>query len=149
MAKIVRSAKNADNVPIVVTLPVDVNQTIAYGDLVEINTGSRKLQAASVSSTTLVGIAQAPLTTGGSSLPTDNIPVALIRREVVRINVDQSGAKTTFVQTDFYTTSYNLKSKTAVDPNNTTSGMMNVQAFDSVALTADVMFTDASLANIG
>jgi hypothetical protein len=149
MPSIARSAKNADNVPIIVTLPIDVSQTIARGDLLEVNATSRRLQAASVNSTTIVGIAEQAITTGASNLPTDNIPVVLVRHEVIKIAVDQTGAKKTFVQADFYTTAYNLKDKKSIDPNNTTTGMCFVQAFDSINLTADVIISASNQVNVG
>ena len=79
----------------------------------------------------------------------DVIPVALVRGQVVRVDVYQGGGKDTFDQADFYLTAYDLEDEVSVDPNDTTNGMCYVVANDQTANTADVIFADASLANVG
>ena len=149
MATIVRSFITDSNVPLIVWVPIDVSQTIAVGDLIQVDGTSRKGELAVPASTTLVGIAQAPITTGVSVTAADQIPVALIRGFVVRLDVYQGGSKKTFADTDKYTTLYDLETATSVDPDDTTGGMCCVQAYDNTAHTVDVVFTAASLVNIG
>lgn len=146
--QIVRSAKNADNVPIVVHLAIGDSQTINVGDLIQIDSTSRKGIVAVAASSTIVGIAEKAITTT-TATATDVIPVTLVRREVVRMSVDQTGTKKTFADTDKYTTAYDLKDKTSINPDDTTGGMCYVQAYDNTAHTVDVIFADANLANVG
>jgi hypothetical protein len=146
--QIVRSAKNADNVPIIVPIAMADSQTIALGDLIQINGSSRKGEAAVSASTTIVGIAQQAITTT-TATAADVIPVVLVRREVVRMAVSQAGTKKTFADTDKYTTAYDLLNKTTIAPDDTTGGMCYVQAYDNTANTVDVIFADANLANVG
>ncbi|OCT12628.1 hypothetical protein A8709_32990 [Paenibacillus pectinilyticus] len=146
--QIVRSGKNADNVPIIVWLAMADSQTIAYGDLIQINGTSRKGEAAVAASTTIVGIAQQAITTT-TATAADVIPVAIVRREVVRMAVSQAGTKKTFADTDKYTTAYDLLNKTSIAPDDTTGGMCYVQAYDNTNNTVDVIFADANLANVG
>ena len=148
MAKIVRSVTNADNVPIIVHLLVDDNQTIDAGDILQIESTTGKLEVAVAASTSLVGIAMESITTT-TATAADVIPVALIKNQVVRLDVYQGGAKDTFAQADFYLTAYDLENKTSVDANDTTNGMCYVVANDQTANTADVIFADASLAHVG
>lgn len=148
MAKIVRSVTNADNVPTVVHLPVGASQTIEIGDLVQIDGSTRKLVVAAAASTTLVGIAQEAITTGSGGTDRE-IPVVLIRNQVVRIPFATGGSKTTFADTDKYTTAYDLGSKNSVNPDDTTGGMCYIQDYNNTDATVDVVFASANLANIG
>lgn len=147
--QIVRSARGANQDAPIYWLEIDVSQTIEEGDLIQLDGSSRKGELAVAASTTIVGIAQAPITTGVSVTGADKIPVALVRGMVVRMAVDQSGSKKTFASTDKYTTAYDLKNETSINPDDTTGGMCNVQDYDNDAHTVDVIFTDASLANVG
>lgn len=149
MAKIVRSARGANQDAPVVWLPIDVSQTIEIGDLIQLDGTSRKGEVAVAASTTLVGIAQQAITTGVSVTAEDQIPVSIIRGMVVRLNVDQTGSKKTFDDTDKYTTAYDLKDEVSVNPDDTTGGMCYVQEYDNTAHTVDVIFADANLANVG
>lgn len=146
--QIVRSAKNADNVPIIVWIAIGDSQTINPGDLIQINTGTRKGEAAVAASTTIVGIAKQAITTT-TATAADVIPVVLVRREVVRMAVSQAGTKKTFADTDKYTTAYDLLDKKSIAPDDTTGGMCYVQAYDNTNNTVDVIFAEANLANVG
>lgn len=146
---IVRSARNADNVPVIYHLAIDVSQTIAVGDLVQIDATSRLGEVAVAASTTIVGIALEAITTGASVTSADTIPVALVRGMVVRTAYSVAGTKTSFADTDKYATAYDLLNKTTIAPDDTTGGMCYIQAYDNTADTADVIFADANLANIG
>ena len=148
MPQIVRSARNADNVPIIVHVAIDDSQTIAIGDLVQIDATSRKGEAAVAASTTIVGIAMEAITTT-TATAADVIPVALVRGQVVRIAYATGGTKTSFATTDKYTTAYDLSNKTTLNPDDTTGGMCYVQAYDNTADTVDVIFADANLVSIG
>lgn len=147
--QIVRSARNADNVPIICNLAIDINQTIAEGDLIQIDATSRKGKVAIAASTTIAGIAQAPITTGATVTSADTIPIALVRGFVVRAAVSQAGTKKTFADTDKYTTAYDLLNKTTIAPDDVTGGMCYVQGYDNTKNTVDFIFGDASLVNIG
>lgn len=147
--QIVRSARNDSNVPIIYHLKIDVSQTIAVGDLVQIDATSRLGEAAIAASTTIVGIAQEAITTGASVTDADTIPVVLVRGEVVRMAVSQAGTKKTFAEADKYTTAYDLLNKTTIAPDDTTNGMCYVQDFNNTLNTVDVIFADANLVNIG
>jgi len=146
--QIVRSARNADNVPIIVHVAIDDSQTIAIGDLIQVDGTSRKGEVAVAASSTIVGIAQEAITTT-TATAADVIPVLLVRGQVIRMAVDQTGTKKTFADTDKYTTAYDLKDKTSINPDDTTGGMCYVQAYDNTANTVDVIFADANLINIG
>lgn len=145
---IVRNARSMSNDTVVRHLLVADSQTIAIGDLLQIASASGKLEVAVAASTSIVGIAQEAITTT-TATATDIIPVALVRGQVVRAAVDQTGTKKTFDQADYYLTAYDLKSKTAINPDDTTGGMCYVVDSDSDADTADVIFKDANLANVG
>lgn len=149
MASIVRSTTNADNVPTVTWLAIDVSQTIDAGDLIQIDATSRKGELAVAASTTIVGIALKAITTGGTVTAADQIPIALVKNQVVRIPYITTGTKTSFADTDKYTTAYDLENENAIDPDDTTGGMCYVQAYDNTADTVDVIFAAANLANVG
>jgi len=134
-------------VPLIVHLVIDQNQTIAIGDLIQIDATTRKGEVAVAASTTLVGIAMEAVTTGAGESAT--IPVALVRGQVVRLAVSQSGTKKTFADTDKYTTAYDLSNATTINPDDTTGGMCYVQDYDNDQHTADVIFAAANLAAVG
>lgn len=148
MASIVRNARGNNNDVIIRHLLVDDSQTIAIGDLLQIESTAGKLELAVAASTSIVGIALEAITTT-TATAADVIPVALVRGQVVRVDVYQGGGKDTFDQADFYLTAYDLEDEVSVDPNDTTNGMCYVVANDQTANTADVIFADASLANVG
>lgn len=147
--QIVRSARNSDNVPIIYHLAIAANQTINEGDLIQINTTSRLGEAAVAASTTIVGIAQEPITTGGTVTSANTIPIVLVRGTVIRAAVSQAGTKKTFADTDKYTTAYDLLNKTTIAPDDVTGGMCFVQAYDNTKNTVDFIIGDANLVNIG
>jgi hypothetical protein len=146
---IVRSARNADNVPIIYHLKIDVSQTIAVGDLIQIDATSRLGEVAIAASTTIVGIAQEAITTGATVTDNDTIPVALVRGFVIRAAVSQAGTKKTFAEADKYTTAYDLLNKTTIAPDDVTGGMCFVQGFNNTLNTVDFIIGDANLVNIG
>ncbi len=145
--RIVRSATTDNNVPLVVgALLVGDSQTIAIGDLLEMSSG--KVIVAAAASTSIFGIANEAITTT-TATAADVISATLVKGQVVRMDVDQTGTKKTFAQADCYTTAYDLKTKTSINPDDTTGGMCYVQAFDNTAHTVDVIFADANLAAVG
>lgn len=146
--QIVRSATNADNVPIIYHLAIDDSQTIAVGDLIQLDATSKKGEVAVAASTTIAGIAMEAITTT-TATAADVIPIALVRGFVVRMAVSQAGTKKTFATTDKYLTAYDLLDKTTIAPDDTTGGMCYVQDFDNTAHTVDVIFAEANLAYIG
>lgn len=146
--QIVRSAKNSDNVPIVVNINVADSQTINVGDLLQINSTSKLAEVAVAASTTIVGIANTAITTT-TATAADVVSVTLVRREVVRMAVSQAGTKKTFATTDKYLVAYDLLNKTTIAPDDTTGGMCYVQGYDNTLNTVDVIFAEANLANVG
>lgn len=146
--QIVRNARGSNNDIVIRTLLIADSQTVAIGDLLQVASASGKLEVAVAASTSIVGIALEAITTT-TATATDVIPVALVRGQVVRMDVFQGGAKDNFAQADFYLTAYDLENKTSVDPNDTTNGMLYVQANDQTLNTADVIFDDAALADVG
>lgn len=149
MAQIVRSFATDTNVPIVVGgLLVADNQTINVGDLLQINSSSKKVEVAAAASTSLIGIANKAITTT-TATAADVIDVTLIRNQVVRLPFATGGTKTTFSQTDLYLTAFDLSNKTTLNPDDTTGGMCYVQAYNNTQATVDVIFSAASQANVG
>lgn len=149
MAQIVRSFATDTNVPIVVGgLLVADNQTINVGDLLQINTSTRKVEVAVAASTSLLGIANKAITTT-TATAADVVDVTLIRHQVVRLPFATGGTKTTFTQADLYLTAFDLSNKTTLNPDDTTGGMCYVQAYNNTQATVDVIFAAASQANVG
>jgi len=140
----VRSLFTGNNNPDVDYFNVAASQTIVTGDFVQINATSGLLEAAAAASTTIVGIANSDITTGGSVTDADNIPVVLAKNSVIRMNFTDAGTKKTFTQADLYTKSYDLSNKTTVNPDDTTGGMMQIVAFDNTKLTVDVVVLNAN-----
>ena len=140
----VRSLFTGNNNPDVDYFNVAASQTIVTGDFVQINATSGLLEAAAAASTTIVGIANADITTSGSVTSADNIPVVLAKNSVIRMNFTDAGTKKTFTQADLYTKSYDLSNKTTVNPDDTTGGMMQIVAFDNTKLTVDVVVLNAN-----
>lgn len=147
--QIVRSARGANQDAPIYHVKMDVSQTIAVGDLVQIDATSRLGEVAVAASTTIAGIAQEAITTGAAVTDADTIPIALVRGQVVRMAVSQAGTKKTFAEADKYTTAYDLLNKTTIAPDDTTGGMCYVQDFNNTLNTVDVIFADANLVNIG
>ena len=140
----VRSLFTGNNNPDVDYFNVAASQTIVTGDFVQINATSGLLEAAAAASTTIIGIANSDITTGGSVTDADNIPVVLAKNSVIRMNFTDAGTKKTFTQADLYTKSYDLSNKTTVNPDDTTGGMMQIVAFDNTKLTVDVVVLNAN-----
>lgn len=148
MAQIVRSHTTDTNVPLIYHLAIGDSQTINVGDMVQIDSTSRKGVVAVAASTTLVGIAQQAITTT-TATAADVIPIALAKGQVIRLAVSQAGTKKTFADTDKYTTAYDLLNKTTVAPDDTTGGMCYVQDYDNTAHTVDVIIAAANISNVG
>lgn len=144
MARILRSIYTDDQA-VTMWFDVDVNQTIVKGDLVQINATSRKLEAAAAASTTLVGIAEADITTGASVTAKDKIPVSLIRGQVFLIDFTGT-TKTTLADTDRYTTLFDLGDKKTLNLDDTTGGMLKVLSYNNTKKTAEVVCATANLA---
>jgi hypothetical protein len=147
--QILRSQNKSDNVSVSRTLGVAASQTINIGDLLQINSTSKLLEAAVAASTTIAGIAEQAITTTASPALTDVCSITLVRGEVVKVAVSQAGTKKTFLTTDKYLTAYDLLDKVSIAPDDTTGGMCYVQDYDNTLNTASVIFAAANLANIG
>lgn len=145
MARFLKSAYMGENEPTTVYVNIGANQTVAIGDLIQIDATTRKGVVGVAASTTLIGIAEKAITTGATVTSADNIPATLIRDAVFRI--DYVGAtKTTLAETDLYSTSFDLSDKKTMNLDDTTGGMLKVLAFDNTKKTADVVCTTANIA---
>lgn len=142
-----RYVRNIDghNQPVTISVNIDINQTIVIGDLILIDATTRKGQVGVAASATLIGIANAAITTGGTVTTADNIPVILLDSAIFRI--DYIGTtKTSLVEADLYSTLFDLANKTSIDLDDTTGGMCRVVGYDNTNKTADVVFARANYA---
>ena len=146
MARYIRSI-NGYNDPVEVRWRVDVNQTIAVGDIVQIDGTSRYLEAAEPASTTLVGIAQEAITTTGTVTASDEIGIIPLTGIVVRMDYVGS-SKTSLEDTDLLTTLFDIDNGTEMDLDDTTGGMCSVVDYDNTADTADVIFATANVVRL-
>jgi hypothetical protein len=147
--QILRSQNKSDNVSVSRPYGVAASQTIAIGDLLQLNGTSKLLEAAVAASTTIAGIAEQAITTTASPALTDVCSITLVRGEVVRMPFTAAGTKKTMATTDKFLTAFDLLDKNTLAPDDTTGGMCYVQGYDNTNLTVDVIFAAANLANIG
>lgn len=146
MARFIRTI-NGYNQPVDVRLRVAINQTINVGDILQIDATSRWVQVAVAASTTLVGIAQQAITTGGTVTINDTISVTPLTGGVFRLPYTP-GTKTTLADTDLFTTLFDLASKTNMSLDDTTGGMCSVQGYNNTRQTADVVFAAANVVRV-
>lgn len=130
--------------PVVEWFNVGANQTIVYGDLVQINATTGLLEAATAASTTIVGMANGDITTGATVTSKDKIPVILARGSLFRLNYVGT-TKTSLTQADLYTVAFDLSSKTTINLDDTTGGMCLVFRYDNVKKTADVVIKTSNI----
>ena len=126
---------------------VDVSQTIAEGDLVQIDATSRYLRVAAAASTTLVGIAVEAITTTGTVTAADAIKVIPLTGIVVRMKYTGS-SKTTLADTDLLTTIFDITNPTTINLDDTTGGMCSVVGYNNTNATADIVFAAANVVRI-
>ena len=146
MARFIRTL-HGYNQPVAVRWRVAINQTINVGDIVQLNSTSRYLEAGVAASTTLVGIAEEAITTGGTVTSKDAIPVTPLTGGVFRVPFTGS-TKTTLADTDLVTTAFDLSNKTTINLDDTTGGMCSVLGYNNTAGYADVAFATANVARI-
>lgn len=146
MSRYIRSISGYND-PVNVNWRVDVSQTIAEGDIVQIDATSRYLEAAEPASTTLVGIAMQSITTGVSVTEADSIDVIPLTGIVVRMAYTGS-SKTSIVDTDLLTTLFDIDNGTTIDLDDTTGGMCSVVDYDNTNDTADVIFATANVVRL-
>ncbi len=146
MARFIRTI-DGYNAPIARRWRVDVNQTINEGDLVQLDATSRWLEVATAASTTLVGVAQESIVTGGAVTIDDTISVLPLTNIVIRIAYTP-GTKTSLADTDLVTTLFDLASKTNMSLDDVTGGMCSVVGYDNDNDTADVIIAAANIARI-
>jgi hypothetical protein len=143
MARYIRSVIGYND-PIAVPWRVAINQTIKAGDIVQINGTSRYLEAVGNGSTTIVGIAQQDITTGGTVTVDDKIDILPITDVVIRVGYTGS-TKTSLADTDLVTTLFDLASGTALNLDDTTGGMCSVVDYNNTLKYADVIIADAAI----
>ena len=146
MSRYIRSISGY-NEPVNVNWRVDVSQTIAEGDIVQIDATSRYLEAAAPASTTLVGIAMQSITTGASVTADDSIDVIPLTGIVVRMAYT-GVTKTSLADTDLLTTLFDIDNGTTIDLDDTTGGMCSVVDYDNTNDTADVIFAAANVVRL-
>jgi hypothetical protein len=146
MSRYIRSISGYND-PVAVKWRVDVSQTIAAGDLVQIDATSRWLEAAAPASTTLVGIAMQSITTGASVTVADSIDVIPLTGIVIRMDYVGS-SKTSIVDTDLLTTLFDIDNGTEIDLDDTTGGMCSVVGYDNTNDTADVIIATANIVRL-
>jgi hypothetical protein len=146
MARYIRTISGY-NEPVNVKWRVDVSQTIAEGDLVQIDGTSRWLEAAAPASTTLVGIAMQSITTTASVTVADSIDVLPLTGVVIRMDYVGS-SKTSIVDTDLLTTLFDIDNGTEMDLDDTTGGMCSVVDYDNTNDTADVIIATANIVRL-
>jgi hypothetical protein len=151
MARFIRSIIGYND-PVLIPWRVAINQTIKAGDLVQINATSRWLEAAVAASTTLVGIAQQSITTGGTVTVKDTITVLPLTDVVIRIPYVGT-TKTSLADTDLVTTLFDLSApgagETTINLDDTTGGMCSVVDYDNTKKFADVIIMDAAIKKLG
>lgn len=139
MAQFIKSLFKSENRPATLWINIAASQTIKQGDLIQINATSHLGEAAVSASATIAGIADADITTGASPVAgVDQIPVTLVRGEVVRIAYIGT-TKPTLAPADLYTTKFDLSDKKTLNLDDTTDGMCQVIAYDNTKKTADVV----------
>lgn len=146
MARYIRSISGYNN-PVEVRWRVATSQTIAVGDVVQLDATSRYIEAAEPASTTLVGIAQEAITTTGTITASDEIGIIPLTGIVVRMSYTGS-SKTSLADTDLATTLFDIDNGTTIDLDDTTGGMCSVVDYDNTADTADVIFAAANVVRL-
>lgn len=141
---VVRRVQTGNNNPDVEYFNVAASQTIAVGDLVQINSTTGLLEVAVAASTTIVGLSNEAITTGATVAATDNIPVVLAKNAIIRINFTTAGTKKTLLQADLFSKSFDLSNKTTINPDDVTGGMCQVVGFNNANATADVVILAAN-----
>lgn len=146
MSRYIRSISGYND-PVNVNWRVDVSQTIAEGDIVQIDATSRYLEAAAPASTTLVGIAMQSITTGATVTADDSIDVIPLTGIVVRMAYT-GVTKTSLADTDLLTTLFDIDNGKTIDLDDTTGGMCSVVDYDNTNDTADVIFAAANVVRL-
>lgn len=146
MSRYIRS-NSGYNDPVEVRWRVAVSQTIAVGDVVQLDATSRYIEAAEPASTTLVGIAQEAITTTATITASDEIGIIPLTGIVVRMKYVGT-TKTSLADTDLATTLFDIDNGTTIDLDDTTGGMCSVVAYDNTLKTADVVFAAANVVRL-
>lgn len=129
--------------PTIMDWPVAANQTITRGALLQLTGGLAAV--ASAGSTSILGVAQAPKTTGASVTNADTVPVLIARNAVFKVGYTGS-TKTSLSSADNGTAfDINADAK-SINLDDTTGGMCKLFAtFDNTAKTAHVVISSAAL----
>lgn len=134
-------SKTGNNSTPTIRVKAAASTTILEGDLVTI-AGAKAVAA----STTIAGIAIAPITTGATVLPSDHILVQPLGNAIVRVPYIGT-TKTSLADSDIAAgTAFDLGAGMTLNLDDTTGGFMKVIRYDNTAKTADVIFAAANLA---
>jgi len=146
MSRYIRSISGYND-PVNVKWRVGASQTIAEGDLVQIDATSRYIVAAVPASTTLVGVAMEAITTTGTVTAADAIKVIPLTGVVIRMKYT-GVTKTTLADTDLLTTLFDIDNGTTIDLDDTTGGMCSIVGYNNTNATADIVFAAANVVKI-
>lgn len=127
------------NQPVTIRVNVAANQTIEVGDILTINSTTRKAELATSTSANLIGLANQKITTDGTVTDADSIPVVLFASAVVRIPYTGSLA-----ESNLYLTEFDLSDHETLDAGSTSVGVAKVISFDDE--TAEVIIVNDAYA---
>lgn len=126
-----------------VKIAVNINQTIAIGDLLVISSGKASVAAAAPTAATVLGVATSAITTGGTVTAADTVFYEPIRGRRVRAKYTGS-SKTSLTDADLGTT-FDLSDKVTVNLDDTTGGICVAVGYNNDNDTIDFIATGASL----
>lgn len=128
--------------PTVMDWPVAASQTITRGTLLALSSGLAAVAASG--SSTILGVAQAPKTTGASVTDADTVSVLLARNSVFKVGYTGT-TKTSLASADNGTAFDINTGALTINLDDTTGGMCKLFAtFDNTAKTAHVVIADGA-----
>ncbi|MDR6555440.1 hypothetical protein [Paenibacillus qinlingensis] len=139
MAITPRYVRNLDgsNDPVTIKALIGASQTINEGDMLQVDIATGLLVVAVAASTTIIGVAAKPITTGVSPTAQDNIPVNLMNVKGGIFRLPVTGGPVTQLSV-MSSTLYDISNKTTLNFADTTGGMFRIVAFNNTLGTADV-----------
>ncbi len=128
--------------PTIMDWPVAASQTITRGTLLALSGGLAAVAASG--STAILGVAQAPKTTGVSVTDADTVPVLMARNAVFKVGY--TGTTKTSVSSADNGTAFDINTGAlTINLDDTTGGMCKLFAtFDNTAKTAHVVISDGA-----
>lgn len=139
--------------PTVEKVHVAANQTIVAGNLLVVSSGRAAKAAAAAAYNTVLGVALADITTGGSVGDDDVIPVLILTQyAVLRATYLPGVSKTSLAAGDKFGTMYDIDvngatGKQTVNLGDTEGGFLKVVGYDNDNKTVDVIVAAGHLWN--